>query len=189
MEKSDENLLRQYREGDEDAATEIFLKYARRIHGLADAQIGNDLKSRFDGDSIVQTVFRTFFRRAREGQYEVASGDDLWKLFLVIALNKIRRNATHHRAQKRQADRTLTIMSADEKVSGEMDENSMAVLKLTIAELVEKLPEEHQQIIQLRVDGLTVEEISDKTGVARRTVERVLQKFRARLFEEIQPDD
>lgn len=188
VKKSDQNLINEFRDGSEDAATEIFLKYARRIHGLADAQIGNSLKTRFDGDSIVQTVFRTFFRRAKEGQYDVASGDDLWKLFLVIALNKIRRNAAFHRAGKRDTDKTLALLPEDSGQK-EIDENSLFILNLTIGEIIEKLPEKHQQIIRLRVDGMTVEEISDKTEVARRTVERVLQGFKAKLREEIQPNE
>lgn len=185
---SDQILLRKFKGGSEDAATEIFLRYARRIHGLADAQIGTDLKSRFDGDSIVQTVFRTFFRRAKDGQYDVASGDDLWKLFLVISLNKIRRNAGFHRADKRDPKRTVSIHDA-EKDEACFDQSSLSVLTLTIEEIVEKLPENHQQIVQFRIDGMTVEEIAEKTKTARRTVERVLQSFRENLLEEIAPDE
>ena len=37
-------------------------------------------------EEIVQSVFGSFFRRARSGDYDVPVGDELWKLFLVIAL-------------------------------------------------------------------------------------------------------
>ncbi len=59
-----------------------------------------DLAGRVDADDIVQSVFRTFFRRVAKGDYEVPDGEELWKLFLVIALNKVR---TGRRSTSRQA--------------------------------------------------------------------------------------
>ena len=74
-EPSDGSLLRRLRKGEQDAATRLYLRYARRLHGLATAQTGQDLKSRVDPEDIVQSVFRTFFRRAQEGHYEVPDGE------------------------------------------------------------------------------------------------------------------
>ena len=82
-EPSDGSLLRRLRKGEQDAATRLYLRYAKRLHGLATAQTGQDLKSRVDAEDIVQSVFRTFFRRAQEGHYEVPDGEEIWKLFLV----------------------------------------------------------------------------------------------------------
>ena len=73
---------------------------------LAAAQASPDLKQRVDPDDIVQSVFRTFFRRAAAGQYDVPAGDELWKLFLVIGLNKVRAVAAYHKAAKRDVRQT-----------------------------------------------------------------------------------
>src|SRR5262245_11532311 len=89
-EPSDGSLLRRYRRGDQAAATRLYLRYANRLRALARARCSPDLAQRVDPDDIVQSVFRSFFRRARSGAYEVPDGEELWKLFLVIALNKIR---------------------------------------------------------------------------------------------------
>ena len=43
----------------------------------------------------------SFFRKAGSGDYEVPHGEDLWKLFLVMALNKVRAKGAFHRAAKR----------------------------------------------------------------------------------------
>src|SRR6516165_12171184 len=98
---SDRTLLRRFQSGEADAATLLYLRYAARITSLAWNQRGADLASRFDPDDIVQSIFRTFFRRAAEGHYDVPEGEDLWKLFLVIGLNKIRATGAYHRAAKR----------------------------------------------------------------------------------------
>src|SRR5947209_2967579 len=106
---SDGSLLRRFRAGSDQAATELYLRYALRIHQLAEAICGDDLAQRLDADDIVQSVFSSFFRRAREGHYEVPDGEELWKLLMVIALNKIRASGNFHRAARRDVGVTRQV--------------------------------------------------------------------------------
>src|SRR5262245_19341532 len=87
---SDRSLLRRYRSGDQWAATQIYLRYAHRLRALARARCSRLWTHRCDDEDIVQSVFRIFFRGAKRGLYDVPDGEELWKLILVIALNKIR---------------------------------------------------------------------------------------------------
>ena len=50
---SDHSLLRRYRRGSEDAATQLYLRYAQRLRGLARAQLSPALAPRVDLDDIV----------------------------------------------------------------------------------------------------------------------------------------
>lgn len=68
---SDASLMRRFRHGESDAATALYLRYARRLHVLARNKTGQDLQSRFDAEDVVQSVFRTFFRRVSDGSYDV----------------------------------------------------------------------------------------------------------------------
>jgi RNA polymerase sigma-70 factor (ECF subfamily) len=180
---SDHSLLERYRRGSEDAATQIYLRYAHRLRGLARTQVSADLARRVDLDDIVQSVFRSFFRRASTGYYNVPAGEELWKLFLVIALHKIRNQGTFHRAAKRDVRRTGGGTSLDRDLGSKADRNhqSLAFLQLVIDEALAKLLPHHKQMIELRIEGLEVAEIAARTGRSKRTVERVLQEARARL--------
>lgn len=109
MQPSDGSLVRRFRAGEQDAATELYLRYADRLEKLARSETGRDLGMRLDAEDVVQSVFRTFFRRAAAGQYELPAGEELWRLILVIALNKIRQLGIHHRAAKRDATRTKSV--------------------------------------------------------------------------------
>src|SRR5437762_486755 len=100
-EPTDSSLLRRLREGNQDAATKLYLRYAERLRLLARAECSPDLARRIDADDIVQSVFASFFQGVNRGLYEVPAGEELWKLFLVIALNKIRAKGVFHRAAKR----------------------------------------------------------------------------------------
>ena len=180
---SDRSLLKRFQGGEADAATLLYLRYAARLSSLAWTQRGPDLASRFDPDDIVQSIFRTFFRRAAEGHYDVPEGEDLWKLFLVIALQKVRDACSFHRAAKRDVRVTRSIEAPDcgcATRSGQ-DEIGLAELKIVVDELLGGLPDTQRLIVELRIDGFQVEEIARKTGRSRRTVERGLQEFRAQL--------
>src|SRR5262245_8635214 len=178
---TDASLLRRFRTGEEDAATELYRRYAERLLNLAAAKASPDLKPRVDPEDIVQSVFRTFFRRASLGEYEVPDGDELWKLFLVIGLNKIRAVAGHHKAAKRDVRQTAAGEAVETGGATVPDETALRTLELTIDELLAPLPETHREIIRMRTDGFEVAEIATRVGRAKRSVERILQEFRQKL--------
>lgn len=179
---SDQWLLSRFRRGSEDAATAIYLRYANRLRMLASRQFGPELAPRLDPDDIVQSVFRTFFRRAARGEYQAPDGEELWRLLLVIALHKIRGQAVHHRAAKRDVGATVGCSPQElQNVAGEADFSSLVDLRMVVEESLASLPKEHRTIIELRIVGDQVEEIAAKTGRAKRSVERILQSFRKSL--------
>ncbi|MCA9066430.1 MAG: hypothetical protein KDA96_25355, partial [Planctomycetaceae bacterium] len=185
-EPSDGSLLRRFRCGEQEAATRLYLRYAQRLLQLARNQAGHELRTRLDPEDIVQSVFRTFFRRASEGHYEVPDGEELWKLFLVIGLNKIRDAAVFHRAGKRDVGRTVPLATNSEiSLDASGNELAEATIRMVIDDLMTDLTRSQQEIIMLRLHGTQVADISEKTQRSRRTVERTLQKFRDLLKQQI----
>ncbi len=182
---SDRSLLQRLRQGSQDAATQLYLRYAHRLRALAEAQSSADLARRVDADDIVQSIFSSFFRGASQGYYEVPEGEDLWKLFLVIALNKIRAKGNYHRAARRDVRMTVASDDFDQLpvASGNPDDGDLAFLRLAVAEALDKLPPQHKQIVTLRIEGHEVGVIAELVGRSHRTVERILQQARERLTE------
>ena len=182
-EVSDRSLLRRLQRGQADAPTALYLRYAQRLHALAQAQSSPDLARRVEPEEIVQSVFRTFFRRAVQGHYTVPDGEEIWKLLLVIALNKVRTAGAYHRAAKRDVRLTTGGEAYDRALESEpgKDESALTVLRLVVAELLEEMPAPNRRMIELRVEGHEVAEIADKVQRSKRSVERVLQDFRSRL--------
>ena len=188
---TDASLLRRFQVGEQAAATELYRRYADRLLRMAAAQTSSDVAARADAEDIVQSVFRTFFRRAALGEYELPDGDELWKLFLVIGLNKVRAVAGHHKAAKRDVRQTAggeAFERAAERQAGD-DEAGVNLLRLTIDELLAPLPAGHRQIVELRIAGHEVTDIAAQVGRAKRSVERILQEFRGRLHTLIREAD
>ncbi len=172
-------LMEQFRAGQDDAATKLYLRYAERLQVLTNRETSKKFASRFDPDDVVQSVFRTFFRRVSEGMYDVPPGEELWNLLLVLALNKIRTLAKHHRAQKRDVSNTTSMPHAD--LSNAVEETSYRALRMAIDEMLLGISDVKRKIIEMRIQGHQIKEIAETTGRSKRTVERIVQDFKTRL--------
>jgi RNA polymerase sigma-70 factor (ECF subfamily) len=180
---SDHSLLRRFRRGSQDAATQLYLRYAQRLRALVQARCSPQLARLVEPDDIVQSIFRRFFHRVSRGDYDVPPGEELWGLFLVIALNKIRSEEAFHRADKRDVRLAVTGPSPEHLLETQVagDDGAYAVLQLTIDDVLEELPPQSRLMVELRIQGHEVADIARQTGRSKRTVERSLQEFRARL--------
>jgi RNA polymerase sigma-70 factor (ECF subfamily) len=182
-------LLHRVRQGSQDAATQIYLRYVQRLHALTQAQCSAELARQVDAEDIVQSIFGSFFRGASQGYYEVPAGEELWKLFLVIALNKIRAKGNYFRAAKRDVRLTVRCERIEDRgTAGGNSEEDLAFLELAVAEALDRLPPHYKQMITLRIEGYEVAQIAEQTGRSHRTVERILQQARQRLTELLKGD-
>lgn len=180
--RSDQSLLRQFRHGSQEAATQLYVRYVHRLRALVRARCSPELSRRMEPEDIVQSIFRRFFRRVLKGDYDVPPGEELWGLFLVIALNRIRAAEMFHRAGKRDVRQTVSpeVLSAVSDPATN-DETAFNVLQLTLADALAAMTPAQKQMLELRIQGHEVAEIAQKTGRSKRTVERNLQSIRNRL--------
>ncbi|MGE3809084.1 MAG: ECF-type sigma factor [Gemmataceae bacterium] len=81
------DLVARWQQGDQQAAEELFCRYAEQIAALASRRLSDQMARRIDPEDIVQSVYRSFFVSAREGRYELQHGGDLWRLLVSITLS------------------------------------------------------------------------------------------------------
>jgi RNA polymerase sigma-70 factor, ECF subfamily len=187
-EPSDHSLIEAFRTGDLDAATQLYERYTRRLLKLAEGKFPPGINRQIDPEDVVQSVFRSFFRQARKGLYDVPSGSDLWPLLLVVAMNKIRAYGVFHRAAKRDIRRTQSLTHSDAvaKAADSLQQSdSQPFLQMVAIELLEKLPPVQKSIVELRLEGYQVAEIASRLNRTKRTVERLLSDCRRRLQESL----
>jgi len=177
---SDAQLLQEIQDGKEMAAEELFRRYAPRMLAFARKRWSAALASRLDPDDVVQSAFRSFFREASKGMYELSQEDDLWNLLMVICLNKIRVQYSRHCAAKRDVRRT---QSAEGDWLKALWTDPDSTLDLTVRETIERLPLDHRRVTELRLQGHEVAAIAELMGRSRRSVERLLQECRQLLLQ------
>lgn len=174
MEPSSAELLEQYRDGDERAAADLFTRYVERLTSMVRAQMTPSLRRRLDAEDAVQSAYRSFFVRARAGQFTLARSGDLWKLLVTITRNKMRRQIAHHQTHKRsvQRDRALGEFA---DVSGRPSPLEALAAADELAALMARLNPLQRQVLQLRLQEQRWEDIAKATGRSPRTVRRLLE--------------
>lgn len=171
------DLLDHYQHGDERAASALFDRYVERLTHMVRQQLGPSMRQRLDPEDAVHSAYRSFFVRARDGQFAVQRSGELWKLLVTITLNKLRRQFAHHRAGKRavQRDRPLAEFIDRSNVPSPLEALAAAD---ELAAFLAKLNPLQRQVLQLRLQEQRWNEIAKTTGKPERTVRRVLENVR-----------
>ena len=106
-EPSDQLLVGRAHDGNQDASTQLYLRYAGRVTALVKRRCSSELARCAGVEDIVQSVFGSFFQRTGQGHYDFTDCDGMWRMLLVISINRIRTLATYHYAAKRDRHRTI----------------------------------------------------------------------------------
>jgi RNA polymerase sigma factor (sigma-70 family) len=184
-------LVERLQSGDPRAAEEIFARYAQRLTYLAEQQLSRKLAARLDGADIVQSVFRTFFRRSAAGEFRIDSSAELWRLLVKITLKKARAWGRLHTASMRDVGAEAPGGGAgllSYAVAHEPGPAEAAALVDEIQKLLRGLPALYCELLQLRLEGHSVSDTAARLGVSRRTVYRGLQLLQQRLTRSAGPD-
>jgi RNA polymerase sigma factor (sigma-70 family) len=179
-------LLQRWRDGDQQAAGELFELYAERLVALARSRISERLSRRLDPEDVVQSACRSFFGGARAGRYNPQHGGDLWSLLVAITLNKlhiqIRRNQAAKRAPQREQDQDgRDALQDDALLAREPTPLEAVALADELELLLRGLGPLERQMLEMRLHGYNLDEIAGATGRTERTVRRTLDQVKALL--------
>jgi RNA polymerase sigma-70 factor (ECF subfamily) len=175
------NLLSNLFDGDPAVAQAIFNRYANRLVRLAERHLTKRLAGRMDGEDVVQSVFRTFFRRGGEGEFQFDGTAQLWQLLVRITIMKARAKARHHTAGKRDASAEQPIADNYDPANPEPGPEEAVVLLDQIDVLLRDLPPVYAQVLGLRLQGRNVTDVADELHLSRQTIHRALNLLQERL--------
>jgi RNA polymerase sigma factor (sigma-70 family) len=187
--EGDPTLLNLYRSGDTRAADELFHRYVNRLVALARSRLSRKLARRLDPEDIVQSAYRSFFVGAREGKYTLTRGSELWGLLAAITLNKLHRQIERNTAGKRAISLEHSFGSSSssqylltaEAIAREPSPSEAMAGADELEQLMNGVDDLHRRMLELRLQGHTMDEIATETGRSERTVRRVIEKVKARL--------
>lgn len=184
-EPGDENdLVERCRAGDQLAANILFGRYVERLLLLAKRRISQRLASRVDPEDIVQSVFRTFFHRLRNDRFHFEDQDDLFKLLVRITVHKTLRQIAFHKAAKRDPSQEAHQGdNGQELLAQVLDEEPSPEAIVTFMDQLEhflsQLRPDDRNILELKLQGYSSDEIARQVGIYDRKVRRVLERVRA----------
>jgi RNA polymerase sigma factor (sigma-70 family) len=184
-----ERLIRGLRDGDQGVAFEFWEQYGDALHRLADRNLAPGLRRRIGPEDVVQSACRTFLRRAQGGEFQLDDSEGLWRVLCAITLTKIREQARFHLRQKRGLNQEQHMPPAPtDSASGGFDPadpnpTPAEAIAFTdyFSELLSSLDEEERQVVELKLQDLTNEQVAEKLGCSERTVRRVVKRVQSHM--------
>jgi RNA polymerase sigma-70 factor, ECF subfamily len=179
-------FLGRLRCGEDDAAREVFRRFARQLLALVRRQLERRLAHKADPEGVVQSAFKSFFVRHREGKLEVGSWNALWGLLTLITLRKCADRAEYHRAARRDVRREASAAEGEGlppllALDRQPSPHEAAVLAETVEQLFRAADADERPVLELSLQGYTAAEVSLQLGRALRTVHRLREQLRRRL--------
>jgi RNA polymerase sigma-70 factor (ECF subfamily) len=182
-------LVALWRAGDQGAAKMLFDRYVDRLVGLARRRIGQRLQGRVDAEDVVQSVFRTVFGRLKQGQFHIQDQDDLCKLLMRVTVHKTLRQVEFHTAGKRNPSQEapqgeLSQERVMELLDREPPPEAVVAFLDELEHFLSQLDAQTRQVVELRLQGHSNEEIAHQLGVIDRRVRRIIERVRGQAVKE-----
>jgi RNA polymerase sigma factor (sigma-70 family) len=171
----------------EDASHRLWDRYFTKIARLAQGRLRSVAGGPSDGEDVALSVFDSFFRGAAAGRFDrLDSRDDLWRLLITIAARKASNAARDELRHKRGGLVEFDDARVLAEVAGaEPSPEFAAVVADESRRLFEALSDDSlRQVVRLRLEGYTNEEIAAALDCGLRTVERKLALIRKRWLAE-----
>jgi RNA polymerase sigma-70 factor (ECF subfamily) len=184
-------LLLRVRGGDQEAARELVQRYEPAIRRAIRFRLTDKRLARvMDSMDICQSVLASFFIRAAAGQFDIEQPDQLLKLLVAIARNKLALQARRQHRQRRDVRR---IQSAGSDAAIFVDHDPSPSSLVAGQELLDKanalLSTDERELLDLRKEGLDWAGIAERLGGTPEALRKKLARAMDRVAHQLDLDD
>ncbi len=174
-------LLEKLNSGDDSAAEQVFITFEPYLRKVVRRLLPAQLRAKFDSVDVVQSVWGDVLDGFRGRDMRFASTAQL-RSFLIKAtrnrfIDRVRQHSTAARLEQ-----PLGLTAPEHLPSSPLPHASELA---EAAELWEQLltlcPAEHHQILRMRRQGFTLEEIAEATNLHEGSVRRIIRNLALRL--------
>jgi RNA polymerase sigma factor (sigma-70 family) len=160
------DFIRRIRAGDDAAAVELVRQFEPLIRREVRSRIAdNRLNRAFDSGDVSQSVFGNFFTRVTSGDYELDRPEQLVRLLVTMARNRLMSRARNERRLVRDVRRVATAPTALEQAATKLPSPSQIASQKEQLELLKaSLSDTEQQIFELRSAGFSWDEVATQMG-------------------------
>jgi RNA polymerase sigma-70 factor (ECF subfamily) len=181
-----ELLLEQLQSGDVQAAERLFLATEPILRIVVRRRLPRWLRAKYDSTDVVQSVWVRLITGLSDGRWRFTSAARLRAFLITAARNRLTdRLRQHHAAADRE--RPMGDMATDALP----DKGPRPSESLGADELWDRMlalsPPAHHEMLHLRRQGLTVQEVAARAGFHVGTVRRVLRELARQIAEAVAP--
>jgi RNA polymerase sigma-70 factor (ECF subfamily) len=149
------NLIRRVRAGDQEASAKLVKQYEPTIRRAVRFRlVDSRLATVLDSMDICQSVMGSFFMRARSGQYELDRPEQLLKLLVTMARNKVASAARKEGADRRDfRRRTAARALPGDLIARDASPSQQVAAEELMLEAQHRLTPQEQQLAEMRRQG------------------------------------
>jgi RNA polymerase sigma factor (sigma-70 family) len=184
-----QDLIARARAGDEEAIGSFLREFEGELRIMVRGRLPKSLRCRFDSTDFVQAVWQSFFVDLRTRPNEFENVHHLRGYLAGVVRNKI---YEQHRRLTRTAkyalgrEEPLYVRRSGREVgrdfvSPEPTPSQAVQARDRLAQLIAGCSPREVQVITLRHQGMTFDEIAARTGLGERTVRRIIEDARRRM--------
>jgi RNA polymerase sigma factor (sigma-70 family) len=183
-------MMRRVRSGCPDAAREVFDRYNSHVRRVVRRHLARCLRRQYDSHDFLQAVWASFFTTPAD-RYTFDKPDDLVNFLARVAANKV---IEAFRCQvltlKNDIGRNVPIGQlpaadlqpgpmavAAEPAGREPSPSQVAIAGERWEFLLRDQPPRARRVLELLRDGHTFREVSERTGVHPKVIQRLLRKL------------
>jgi RNA polymerase sigma factor (sigma-70 family) len=182
-------LISRVRNRNEQAAAELVRRYEPLIEKAVRFPLMNSgLRRYVDSQDVCQSVLISFFNGVVAGQFHLDAPDQLEKLLVRMARNKVLDEARHHRASRR--DLRLTNDAADDDCLDLIKDDEPTPSKVAaghelMAQIYGRLRPEERELAEQRAQGLDWTTIAERQGATVGALRKKLNRAIDRVTREL----
>ncbi|MEL6898236.1 MAG: ECF-type sigma factor [Planctomycetota bacterium] len=181
------------RQGDQEAAQELWRVFFDRLKNYAAKKLGELPKRVSDEDDVALSAFHSVVRGVQDDTFKrMESREDFWQLLVVIAARKAS-NLHRKQRQRREAGESVlaNAVAVNEHPMGTLQDDNLEEQDLAMyfhcTEILEQLPGNLQTVVLMRMSGYSNAEIAGRIGRSMKTVEHYFRQVRA-VWADLNPD-
>ena len=169
-----DGLLERLNGGDTDAAEQVFRIYEPYLRILVRRRIRAALRAKFDSMDVVQSVWADILEGVQGAGWHFADRAHLQAFLVRLARNRfLDRCRKHKHALERE--QPLTESAPAVSVVSDLPRPSQVAQRNELWDrMLELCPPAHHEVLQLKGQGLTLNEIASRTGLHPSSVRRIL---------------
>lgn len=187
--------IEQLSAADPQAAHRLWEHFCRRLMSFARGRLKAETRRIYDEEDAALSAFRSLCRGIEAQKFpRISDRDNLWALLVVIASRKIINRNRYDAQQCRSGDRTVneSVLQSSSDIQSPLNDvparEPTPELAAEVSDLsqylLQLLPEtDLQQLVLLKLEGHTNEEVAELMSVTRRTVQRKLERVRRHWLE------
>lgn len=182
-------LIEAWRNGDQQAADEIFNRYQSRLLMLVSGKLNERLKKRLDPEDLVMSIMRSAFRVTAQKDVGFQDESGFWKWLTTVALNKTYNRIDKETTDKRDYGKEVGSDSMlGDHLLAEPTPDDVAEVAELLEKISAKLNDVQAKILLAKLDGLSHAEIADELGVSTKTIQRNSHAIREAAIEVLGAD-